>query len=182
MVETKGKSMLLKSYRKEIFRAKCNPGFQAVHCIAHLDQNIGEVIPYLNTELGGFEYLNDPPTVTFKNRGRLITVHPDKIAINALKDEEEAEKILQWLKREVNETWEKRAVITPSYKSAPTPQIMEILKLLPRTNCRECGRPTCMVFAVQVAEGIKGADDCPAMNLTEKAALDSYVGQFYLDL
>jgi len=59
--------MLLKSYTKEISRPKCNPGFQSVHCIAHLDQDIGGVIPYRNAELGGFEYLKDPPAVTFSD-------------------------------------------------------------------------------------------------------------------
>jgi ArsR family metal-binding transcriptional regulator len=173
--------MLLKSYTKEIFRAKCNPAFQAVHCIAHLDQDIGEVIPYLNAELGGFEYLDDPPAVTFKNNGRLIAVHSDKIAINALKDEAEADKILEWLKREINETWDKRGGITPSYKSAPRPQIIEILKLLPKTNCRECGQPTCMVFATQVAEGVKGAEACPALKIDQKVKLEEYVRQFDLN-
>jgi hypothetical protein len=33
--------MLLKSYRKEIFRPECNPSFQSLHCIAYLDQDIG---------------------------------------------------------------------------------------------------------------------------------------------
>ena len=48
--------MLLKSYRKEIFRPECNPGFKSVHCIAHLDQNISAVLPYLNAVLGGFKF------------------------------------------------------------------------------------------------------------------------------
>ena len=43
--------MLLKGYQKEIFRPKCNPSFQSVHCIAHLDQDIGEALPYLNATL-----------------------------------------------------------------------------------------------------------------------------------
>jgi len=52
--------MLLKGYRKEIFRPKCNPSFQFLHCIAHLDQGITEVLPCLNSVLGGFEYLKEP--------------------------------------------------------------------------------------------------------------------------
>ncbi len=174
--------MLLKSYIKEIFRAKCNPGFESVHCIAHLDQDIGGVIPYLNAELGGFEYLKDPPAVLFKNNGRLITVQSDSIAVNALKDEDEADRILEGLKREINETWDKRAEITPSYESAPRPQIIEILKRLPRSNCRECGQPTCMVFATQVAEGAKGAEDCPALETDKKAEFETYMQQFHLDV
>ena len=74
--------MLLKSYSKEIFRPECNPGFESVHCIAHLDQDISEVLPYLNAVLGGFEYLKEPPAVIFRSQGKLITVHGSKIAIN----------------------------------------------------------------------------------------------------
>ncbi len=29
--------MLLKEYRKEIFRPECNPNFKSLHCIARLD-------------------------------------------------------------------------------------------------------------------------------------------------
>jgi len=173
--------MLLKSYKKEIFRPECNPSFQSLHCIAYLDQDIGKVLPYLNAVLGGFEYLKDPPAVTFRIHGKLITVHPDKIAINALKDEAEADKILEWLKREINEAWEKRDHITPSYEGAPKPKVFEILKLLPKTNCRECGYPTCTVFAANVAEGAKGPEDCPALAEQRHANLIEYLSQFKLD-
>jgi len=39
-----GTIMLLRGYTKEIFRAKCNPGFQSLHCIAHLQEDISEVL------------------------------------------------------------------------------------------------------------------------------------------
>jgi ArsR family metal-binding transcriptional regulator len=173
--------MLLNSYRKEIFRPECNPAFQSLHCIAHLDQDIREVLPYLNAILGGNEYYQDPPAVTFRPQGKLITVHPDKIAINALRDEEEANRILEWLKREINEAWDKRAEIEPSYASAPKPKIIEILKLLPKTNCRQCGEPTCLVFAVAVSQGIKGPGDCPPLSPETQVKLDEYLEPFNLD-
>jgi hypothetical protein len=72
--------MLLESYTKEIFNSECQPGAMAVHCFAHLDQDVGEAIPYLNAALGGFTFTKDPPSVTFKVHGKLITVHAKKIA------------------------------------------------------------------------------------------------------
>ena len=173
--------MLLKGYRKEIFRPKCNPSFQSIHCIAHLDQDIGDALPYLNATLGGFEYLRDPPAVTFRVQGKIITVHPDRIAVNALKDETEADKILGWLQQEVNEAWDKRETINPSYEGVPKPRVLEILKLLPKTNCRECGQPTCMVFATQIAEGAKGPEHCPPLKGEHKEKLRSYMEQYHLD-
>jgi len=171
--------MLLKNYHKEVFRAKCNASFQSVHCIAKLDQDISAVLPYLNAELGGYEYLQDPPAVTFKSAGKLITVQGREIAVNALKDEQEAEKILQWLKNEINATWKRRSEIVPSFKSTSKPQVIEIFKRLPRTNCRECGSPTCLA---QVAQGIKTAQACPPIAADQKHQLDAYMGEFQLDL
>jgi ArsR family metal-binding transcriptional regulator len=173
--------MLLETYTKEIFRPECNPSFQSLHCIAHLDQDVSEALPYLNAVLGGFEYLKDPPAVTFRIQGKIMTVHPREIAVNALKDEEEADKILEWLKREINEAWEKRTEIEPRYVGSPKPKILEILRLLPKTNCRQCGEPTCMVFATLLAQGIKGPENCPPMEEEKGAKLGLYMSQFHLE-
>ena len=173
--------MLLESYTKEIFNSECQPSAMAVHCFAHLDQDVGEAIPYLNATLGGFTFTKEPPSVTFKVHGKLITVHPKKIAINALRDEEEATKIIEWLKREINSAWENRDKIEPLYEAAPQPKVIEILKLLPETTCKECGQPTCMVFATQVAEGAKGPEDCPPLDDDEKTKLSTYLSQFHFD-
>jgi ArsR family metal-binding transcriptional regulator len=173
--------MLLETYNLEIFNSRCNPGAMAVHCFAHLDQDVSPALPYLNAVLGGFNYIKDPPSVTFKAQGKLITVHGNKMAINALKDEAEAAKIVEWLKREINEAWEKRDEIEPSYESQPRPQVFEVLKLLPKSNCRECGEPTCMVFAVALTEGVKGAENCPPLSHEGKEKLRDYLKQFHLD-
>jgi len=174
--------MLLKSYDRQIFRPECNPAFESLHCIAHLDQDVSEVLPYLNAVLGGFEYVQNPPAIILRSQGKLITIHGRKIAINALRDETEADKILEWLKREINAAWGNRDSIEPSYEGAPKPKLIEILKLLPKTNCRECGEPTCMVFAARMAEGVKGPEDCPSLGVENKQRLEEYIGQFKFDV
>jgi len=173
--------MILKSYTKKIFRPECNPSFESLHCIARLDQDISGVLPYLNAVLGGFEYLKDPPAVVFRSQGKFITVHGRKIAINALRDEEEADRILEWLKREINAVWQDRENIEPSYEGAPKPKVIEILKRLPRTNCKECGEPTCMVFAARMAEGVKGLQDCVPLDGVNKRRLEEYMSRFKFD-
>ena len=174
--------MLLKNCTKEIFRPEYNPSFQSLHCIAHLEQDVSKTLPYLNASLGGFEYLKDPPAVTFRVHGKLITVHPREIAVNALKDEEEAVKILQWLQREINDVWEKRSEITPRYEGTPKPKILEILRFLLLTTCRECGEPTCMVFATKIAEGAKGPEDCPHLEEKKRMRLEEYMEPFQFDV
>ena len=174
--------MLLKGYTKEIFNPKCNPSFQSLHCIAHLDQDISEALPYLNTVLGGFKYLKNPPSVIFRVYGKIITVHPKEIAVNALKDEEEADKILEWLKREINEAWERKDEIEPKYEGTPKPKLLEILRLLPSTNCRECVEPTCMVFAAKMVEGAKGLEDCPFLEEEKMMKLKKYMEPYLLEV
>lgn len=170
--------MLLENYRLEMFRPECNASFQSLNCHAYLEEDISEVIPYLNAVLGGLGFTRTPPSVMFKVNGRLIAVHPDRIAINALKDAEEAEKVVEWIKNEINDAWERRHEITPKYDVAERPQPMKVIQFLPKTNCRECGQPTCLVFSTLVVRGAKGPDDCPPLDAGNKRLLQEYLSQF----
>ncbi|MFH1034069.1 MAG: DUF3786 domain-containing protein [Pseudomonadota bacterium] len=38
---------------------------------------------------------------------------------------------------------------------------LEVYKLLPKTNCRQCGLAACLAFAVAVIQGHKRLDECP---------------------
>ena len=38
---------------------------------------------------------------------------------------------------------------------------LQIFKLLPKTNCKECGKPTCMAFAMALAGKKCSLSDCP---------------------
>jgi ArsR family metal-binding transcriptional regulator len=175
--------LLIKSYSTEFFRPKCNPGFVSVHCVAHLDEDISEALPYVNSALGGGgDYVRSPPTLTLRVHGKLIALHGREIFVNAIKDEEEADKILTWVKKEINEAWANRDNITPCYEKAPEPRMIDILKLLPKTNCGKCSEPTCMVFALKVVEGVKGPVDCPDMSNDKKDALEVYLSQFTLSI
>jgi ArsR family metal-binding transcriptional regulator len=173
--------MLLTGYREEISRPTCNNTFQSLHCIAHLDEDISEALPYLNAALGGDTYIKDPPSVTFKSQGKLITVHGNKIAVNALRDADEAHHILEWLKKEINDAWENRQAIVPKYDGNAKPLILEIYKLLPKTNCRKCGQPTCMMFASLATEGVKGYEDCPELIGERANGLKDYLSRFTFD-
>ena len=48
---------------------------------------------------------------------------------------------------------------------------LDIFKLTPKTNCKECGNPTCMAFAMKVAQGATSLDKCPHMSAEALAQL-----------
>ena len=41
---------------------------------------------------------------------------------------------------------------------------LDIFKLTPKKNCKECGSPTCMAFSMKVAQGAVSIDKCPYMS------------------
>ena len=50
---------------------------------------------------------------------------------------------------------------------------LEIFKLLPKTNCKKCGMPTCLAFAMQLAQKRAKLDDCPCASEEAKDALSA---------
>ena len=48
---------------------------------------------------------------------------------------------------------------------------LDIFKLSPKKNCKECGSPTCMAFSMKVAQGAVQIDACPYFSEEAKAAL-----------
>ncbi len=50
---------------------------------------------------------------------------------------------------------------------------LDIYKLLPKTNCKECGFPTCLAFAMQIAAKKAELSKCPHVSEEAKQALES---------
>ena len=48
---------------------------------------------------------------------------------------------------------------------------IQIFKLLPKTNCKECGVPTCLAFAMNLASGKAELDACPYVSDEARAQL-----------
>ncbi|HHX75393.1 MAG TPA: acetyl-CoA decarbonylase/synthase complex subunit gamma, partial [Firmicutes bacterium] len=48
---------------------------------------------------------------------------------------------------------------------------LEIFKMTPKKNCKECGFPTCMAFAMKVASGAAAIEKCPHISAEAKDKL-----------
>ena len=49
---------------------------------------------------------------------------------------------------------------------------LDIFKMSPKKNCKECGSPTCMAFCMKVAQGAVEIDKCPYFSEETKASLN----------
>jgi len=157
--------MLLRGYEiKQILPCIANPEWIRVK--AELTDDISEVLPYLNAILKGAVYNPGGPTLTFHKETKMITLMPRAINMAQVPDEEDAKRTLEWLKELINDTWENREKITPSHERKEL-SAKAIADRLPKTNCRECGLPTCYAFAINVLRGRRHLSDCPLLDLPE---------------
>ena len=155
--------MLLRDYSLRIVLSDCNPSSQKVNAIAELRADISEVFPYLNSVLKGLQYNEEERILTVKRGGHLISFRPREISITKLEDEDEAKMVVEELKQIVNDTYTRREQIKPVYTSRPIPRPLDIFKLLPGKNCKECGEATCLAFALKLNNDEMQLRRCPLL-------------------
>lgn len=164
--------MLIEEYQIELYTPPWSPGASRFAARARFAVNISKVLPYLNSTLRGAHYVPAMNMLMLKQGDLLIAFHPYEISITDAENHEDAERRLKpWIDL-VNQTWERRQEIIPNQRTRPRPTHLGIYKLLPQTNCRQCGEATCYIFATKLMLALKSIEDC-------KPLLDAqYQGQF----
>jgi ArsR family metal-binding transcriptional regulator len=155
--------MLIDHYDLDIFTPPCEPGAERFTAIARLKADISPLLPYLNATSPGAIYHPAASALTWKKAGHAIVFRNFEIGTSNVADRDAALKELDELVALANSTWEHRQEITPSFETRQRPTPMEVSKLLPRTNCKQCGEPTCWTFALKLVAGQKLIADCPPL-------------------
>jgi ArsR family metal-binding transcriptional regulator len=152
--------MLIEDYDLEVFTPPCEPGAERFAARARLMEDISEVLPYLNATLRGAGYLREAHALTWKKGGHNVAFHAYEIATSNVEDRDGAEEEIKGLVDLVNRAWERRADITPDHEVHHRLAPMTVYKLLPLTNCKQCGEPTCYIFAIKLTASQKKLADC----------------------
>jgi ArsR family metal-binding transcriptional regulator len=143
--------MLLCSYKiTRILPCIADP--EKIRVIAEVSDEIHGIFPYLNAVIKGCIYNHAALTLTIRNEEKLITLHARHVTLTLIEDEKEAQQILDWLKNLINETYQKRDQIEPNYSEGDHLKPSDIQKLLPGTNCKECGFRSCLAFAFKLVD------------------------------
>lgn len=152
--------MLLKSYTLETMLPECNPMAETINAIAHLSEDISEVLPYLASVTKVCAYDDEPKILTFRREGKAIALYPQRITVTRLRDREEASQVLEALKGLINRTYDNRQNIKPCYKKGGELKYLDVFKLLPGTNCKECGELACLAFATKLVQQEANITQC----------------------
>jgi len=155
--------MLIEHYDLKVFTPPCDPGAERFSAFAELAVDISVVLPYLNATLRGAVYHRAANALTWKKGGHNLAFHAFQIATSNVEDYEAAVKEIDGLVKLINRTWERRSEITPDYETRHRPPLMTVYKLLPQTNCKQCGEPTCYSFAIKLVASQKSIIDCPPL-------------------
>ncbi len=131
-----------------------------IRLIAHLDGDLGPLLPYLNAVIPQASYTPAAETLTYMEGYRMIALYRQRITIAKADEIVDAWRTLEDIRQLAEQTWSHRNVIEPSFEIRKKPPAMEIFKRLPRTNCGRCGEPTCLAFAVQVWLGAVSVRHC----------------------
>jgi ArsR family metal-binding transcriptional regulator len=155
--------MLIENYEIDLYCPPCDPGSEAWVATVRTEADLTELMPYVNAVVDKGEYIPGIPTLVWREEAHKYFLKSHELGINNLHDRAHAERKVEKLVRFLNETWDERESITPDLTIRTKPTVLEVFKLLPRTNCGECGVPSCMAFAAQLTEGNKSLEDCPPL-------------------
>jgi ArsR family metal-binding transcriptional regulator len=156
--------MLIDDYEMEMFSPPCDPGSPIWVARVKTRADLGACMPYINASAKNAFFDPNVPTLVWREGAHKYALRENVLSINNLKDREHAERVAKKMVAQINDIWERRAEITPDNTTRVPPKLLDILKLLPRSNCKECGYPSCMAFAAQIVEGEKCAEDCPPLS------------------
>ena len=101
--------MLEKIDNLDIFRPKMDSTKEVLHAIATFTVDISPAFPYVNAELGGWDYDQTNQVLLLKlSDGKWVTLHPQKIAIRGARDIAEAKALLAWIQAQINDIYARR--------------------------------------------------------------------------
>lgn len=124
-----------------------------IRIIAHVEGDMGPVLPYLNAIMPQASYTPAAETLTFMDGYRMIALYRQRITIAKADEIVDSWLTLERIRLLVLQTWNGRSRIEPCYETRRRPPAIEIFKRLPGTNCGLCGELTCLAFAVRVWTG-----------------------------
>jgi ArsR family metal-binding transcriptional regulator len=163
------KNDLVGSYKIRTEIPDCHPGSTSFSIFITFEDDITEVLPYLNAVLAGeLDYRHKDAILLWEAGGKNHVFRAHEIAIASFQENEDDAAYAKMITDKIDEIWGSRETITPSTEGiGPLPSALDIFKILPRTNCKKCGSPTCMAYAVELRSDPTRISSCPFLSAAD---------------
>ncbi len=166
---------LIKDYTFELSEAACAPGSGRYGVKIDLPNDVSAVFPYLNAAMQDTWYDREGKIFIGTDKGRRYAFRANEIRVTGVEEASQAQMIVNQAIELVNHVWQERDTIKPRFTERNLPTVIDIFKLLPKTNCKKCGCPTCLAFAAEVRSGKMTPEQCPPLseqaNVNRKEAI-----------
>ena len=168
---------LINDYEIQLIEPGCAPGASHWNALLSFPNDISDAFPYLNALFKRVRYDHENKTLIWPEKGQTYAFRPREIRVAQVRDSQDAQRIADEIITRINHIWEEKEQTTPRYAERRPPLVIEIYKLLPGSNCRQCGYPACMAFAADLSRGRVLIGDCPPLcqpeYLAKKDRIDS---------
>jgi ArsR family metal-binding transcriptional regulator len=151
---------IAKDYELQLEAPACEPGAEYWNATARFQDDISDVFPYLNAQWKGIIYSPAAKQMTWRFEEHAVAIKPHEITISYLPDRDSATTMMEKIVAEINQIWMDRENLTPLHTPRKRLVAMEVYQLLPQTNCKLCGYPTCFAFASQITVGEADVQAC----------------------
>lgn len=144
------------------------PRIQSTHDLAGVmmayfdfSTDIEFLFPYINAVARDAQLHENPSHIRFTFNDVTCVLHPKRGMASPLDDRDDAKDFMVKLVDFLNDILFRMDQITARHKFFTQTAAIEILKLLPQTNCNECGFKTCMAFAAMLGRQQTIPGRCP---------------------
>lgn len=162
--------MLLEHYKYDLINIACLPSSTLFNAMVEFAFDLSQVMPYLNAVVHNCSYQHNEKELSFMYEGHIVTMFPTSMRVTGVEDDNEARRLCDRIKELINRTWENRNHIKPVNECLRPVTPLDVMKFLPKTNCKLCSEPTCLAFALKVASSPTCLYLCPEMEKPEKCA------------
>ncbi len=172
---------LIKHWDYELSEPPCAPGSGRYGVKIALPDDISTVFPYLNAIMEDTLYDHENKVLIGREGSYMYALRENEIQVSGVDEIAQAPMVVKAAIELVNRVWRVRDTIKPRFTERKLPTAIDIYRYLPKTNCRQCGYATCLVFAAELRQRKCLLEQCPLLSQPKNATQSGAISKLFAE-